>query len=270
MPERFSEREGLRPSNAEITVRHDAPPNLRYAVVAIAGELGLRYSNIREVICHTLRVRPDSYNWSEIPNIRDEVYGLLEGCEWYKVYDIAEALQDSVCPQHSYHWHNDECKQFEKKLNQVFYEKGIGWKMKEGKIVFRGANIFEETIEEVTKVLDTSDHQRALREMREALRDISRRPDPDITGAIQHACAGLEATARYVLNEPDKTLGALVSQLPLPEPLEIAVDKLWGYASQNARHMDESKSVDVNITDAELLVNVAGAVCIYLVKRIPG
>lgn len=269
MPERFSEREGLRPSDVEITVWHDTPTDLRYAIVAIAGELGFRYSDIREVICRTLRVRPDSYNWSEIPNIRDEVYGLLEGCEWYKVYDIAEALQDSVCPQHSYHWHSDECKQFEKKLNQEFYEKGIGWKMKKGKIVFRGTNIFEDTFEEVTRVLNIPDHQRALREMREAHRDISRRPDPDVTGAIQHASAGLEATARYVLNEHGKTLGALVLLLQLPKPLETAVEKLWGFANQYARHLDESKSVDVNIIDAELLVSIAGAVCTYLVKRIP-
>lgn len=265
MSERFSEREGLRPSDVEITVRDDAPADLRYAIPAIAIEVGFSYSNIREVICHTLRIRPNPSNWSEIPNIRDEMYGHLERCDWYKVYDIAEALHDSVCAK--YFMHSDECKQFEKKLNQVFYEKGIGWQMVRGKVVFRGSNAFEENFEEVTKVLDIPHHQKALNEMREAHRDISRRPNPDITGAIQHASAGLEATARYVLNEPDKTLGKLVSQLQLPEPLEISVDKLWGYASKHARHLDESKSVDVDIIDAELLVSVAGAVCTYLVKR---
>lgn len=269
MPERFSEREGLRPSDAEITVRHDAPTDLRYAIVAIAGELGLRYSDIREVICRTLRVSPDLSNWSETPNIQEEVDRLLRECEWYKVYDIAEALQDSVCPQHSDHWHSDECEQFEKELNQVFYEKGIGWKMKEGKVVFRGSDTFEGTSEEAIKVLDIPDHRKARKEMQEAHKDISRRPYPDVTGSIQHACAGLEATARYVVNEPDKTLGTLVPQLQLPKPLDKSIKKLWGYASQHARHMDESKSVDVNIYNAELLVNVAGAVCIYLVKRIP-
>ena len=29
-----------------------------------------------------------------------------------------------------------------------------------------------------------------------ALRDISRRPEPDVTGAIQHVCAAMQATAR--------------------------------------------------------------------------
>lgn len=263
MPERFSEREGLRPSDAEITVRHDAPPDLRYAIPAIANELNMSYKTIRKIVCNVLLVRPNPDNWGE-DNIQGEVHDRLERCDWYKVYDIAEAFHDSI---NTNSWDNDKGKQFEKKLNKVFYEKGIGWQMARGKIVFRGSGTFERTSEEAIKVLDIPDHRKALKEMQEAYKDISRRPDPDVTGAIQHACAGLEATVRYVLNEPDKTLGALVSQLQLPKPLEIAVDKLWGYASQNARHMDESKSVDVNIFDAELLVSIAGAVCTYLVKR---
>ena len=268
MPERFSERERLRPSDAEITVRHDAPPDLRYAIPAIANELNMSYKTIRKVVCNILWVRPDPNNWS-VENIQGEVLDRLERCDWYKVYDLAEALYDSINTESHDSWHSDECKQFEKKLNQVFYEKGIGWKMKKGKIVFRGSDTFERTSEESIKVLDIPDHRKALKEMQEAYKDISRRPDPDVTGAIQHACAGLEATARYVLNEHGKTLGVLVSRLQLPKPLDISVKKLWDFSNQHARHMDETKSVDVNIFDAELLVSIAGAVCTYLVKRIP-
>jgi hypothetical protein len=36
--------------------------------------------------------RPDPNNWPEYPNIDDEVRGLIDDCDWYKVYDVAEAI----------------------------------------------------------------------------------------------------------------------------------------------------------------------------------
>ena len=97
--------------------------------------------------------------------------------------------------------------------------------------------------------------------MREALSDISRRPEPDITGAIQHAMAGLEATAREVSSQPNRTLGKLVPVLDLPVPLDQAVQKLWGYASDRGRHIREQQIVDH--TEAELIVAIAGSLCAF-------
>ena len=102
-------------------------------------------------------------------------------------------------------------------------------------------------------------------EMREALKDISRRPEPDRTGAIQHAMAALEATAREVTGKPKPTLGKLIPELDLPKPLDTAVEKLWGYACDHARHGKEGRTVGTDET--ELLVSVACAVCTFLTKR---
>ena len=101
--------------------------------------------------------------------------------------------------------------------------------------------------------------------MQEALRDISRRPQPDITGAIQHAMGALEATARDVTGQSNDTLGQLISELSLPKPLDKAVDKLWGYASDRARHIREGQAVDT--AEAEMVVIVACAVCTFLTGR---
>ena len=109
-------------------------------------------------------------------------------------------------------------------------------------------------------VLTASGRSKAAGEIREALRDISRRPIPDITGAIQHAGAALECTARDVLDDQSPTLGQLVKK-----PLDAAVEKLWGFASDNARHVSEGKEIDD--AQAELFVSVACAVCIFLSKR---
>jgi predicted DNA binding CopG/RHH family protein len=111
-------------------------------------------------------------------------------------------------------------------------------------------------------------YQRFIRmalEIHEALHDISRRPKPDRTGAIQHAIAALECTAREVTGEPNATLGALIPKLNLPKPLDVATEKLWGFASDRTRHMREGKGVSDD--EAELIVSVSCAVSAFLSKR---
>ena len=137
--------------------------------------------------------------------------------------------------------------------------------MRDGEIMFRGSDIFAEATEEASRVLTESGRTRAADEILEALRDISRRPEPDVTGAIHHAMAALEATARDITGQPKRTLGQLVPELDLPQPLDKAIEKLWGYASDRARHVREGQAVDT--AEGELLVSVAGAVCIFITKK---
>src|SRR5689334_4478343 len=88
----FSKRHRYAPDAKEITVREDAPENLRYYAVEAAGDLGVDPSSLREIICRVLRRKPDPHNWSEYPNIWGEVQWLTDQCEWFRVYDIIEAI----------------------------------------------------------------------------------------------------------------------------------------------------------------------------------
>lgn len=154
---------------------------------------------------------------------------------------------------------------YENELNRCFREKGIGWKLEDPTgIVFRGSETFAVTTTEAAKVLHESGRNVASNEIHEALKDISRRPVPDRTGAIQHAIAALECVARDVTGD-NATLGALVPKLDLPKPLDTAVEKLWGFASDRARHLREGRAVTDD--EAELVVSIGCAVSIFLVKR---
>lgn len=215
---------------------------------------------MRRTICAVLLVRPDRSNWSEYPNIWDEVNGLIEDCSWFKVYDIAEAIHAAFAAQYS-----DEADIFQDRLNGYFRENGIGWQMTDGRIVYRGSEAFAETTREAAAVLAQTGRSAAASEIHEALADISRRPKPDATGAIQHSIAALECTARDVTGEPRLTLGRLVPRLALTPPMDIAVEKLWGYASERARHIREGQAV--SSAEAELVVSVACAVCTFLSRR---
>lgn len=95
----FSRREGFR-GPREIVVREDAPQGLRVGYLQIAhDEIQLNYNEIRTLVCNVLRTFPDPNNWSEVPNVRDEVIGYLQNCDWYLVYDIIEATYRYLAPR---------------------------------------------------------------------------------------------------------------------------------------------------------------------------
>ena len=67
--------------------------------------------------------------------------------------------------------------------------------------------------------------------------------------------------------EPSLTLGEWVKKNSsvFPQPLGVAVEKLWGYTSQFGRHVVEGKPADFN--EAELVVGLSGALSIYLLRK---
>ena len=233
---------------------------VRTAVVRLAYRLGITPSNVRLEICDVLLTPPNPSNWSDYPNVSNEVDDLIEYAPWYRVYEVAEGLYERIARNNP-----ANCEEYEERLNEVFYEHGIGWEMRDGRILARGSQAFEETVQQASKLLQETNRGTAQRELDEAIRDISRRPEADVTGAIQHAMAALECTSRDVTGDGQKTLGQLVRSLDLPQPLDAAVEKLWGFASERGRHIREGR--EPRFEDAELVVTVASAVCIYLIRQ---
>lgn len=274
MAARFSERHGFSAAMpAEITVRHDAPRDLRGIVAGIAYEAGMSPSPLRGLICRLLRKREDPGNWSEWPNIASEVEGLLDDCQWFEVYDIIEAIHERLLrsgePVRDDHAGELGADYFSRELNSYFRKQGIGWQLVHGQVTVRGPEIFEEAVHSAGRALEASDRTTARQELHEALRDLSRRPEPDRTGAIQHAMAALECVMRDVTGDASATLGECLRRNPgvLPPPLDQAVEKAWGYASERGRHLREGREPDLE--DAELIVGLAGLVTTYLIQKLP-
>ena len=259
MTDRFSQRRGLIGENTDIRVRDDAPRELRSVVVDIAYESGISPSVLRVLVCKVLRVAADPNNWSEFPNINMEVRDHVDSCDWFHVYDLIEEIYRSLTPDHA--------SSFGEEINKYFRQRGIGWQLDGGLIEVRGPEHFESAVHKTLDLLEGAGRSTAHSELREALRDLSRRPDPDETGAIQHAMAALECVARDITGDQNATLGKIISNHPnlIPKPLDQAVDKAWGYASDKGRHLKEGSSPSYE--DAELIVNMSGAVCSYLLHK---
>ncbi|MFN7939104.1 MAG: hypothetical protein U0R19_37620 [Bryobacteraceae bacterium] len=262
----FSKRHGYQRVPKDITVWEDAPESLRHFVLETAGNLGLGPSWLREDICKVLRVRPDPGNWSEYPNVWDEVQQLAYGCDWFKFFDFIERLSASLSRSRS--WDDEEgpkrLNQFHEAINEFFVDEGIGWQLVNGEIITRGTETFEANLHGVQEALEAAGRPTARGEIHEALADLSRRPEADLTGAIQHAMAALECVARDVCGDEKATLGEIVKKYPgtIPRPLDESISKAWGFASEMGRHIREGREPERR--EVELIVGLAATVATYL------
>lgn len=265
----FSERHGFSSEEPDITVREDAPDVLRGAVPIAASHAGLDPKALRQVVCQALAVPADTRgNWSD-PNVMDEVKQALEDCDWFEVYDVIEAVCAALERRPSMGMAGKSPQDiFSHDINRVFRKNGIGWQLIAGRVEMRGSEVFEIAVREGRDELRAAGRQTTAKELHEALRDLSRRPTPEVTGAIQHGLAALECLARDV-TASDKTLGAVMKDHPglFPKPLDEAVPKIWGYASNHGRHLLEGK--DPTFEEAELLVGMSGVLCRYLARKLP-
>ena len=264
--EPFSKRNRYASISKEITIWEDAPETLRYFVLDKARELEYAPSTLRVVICRALRKRPDPDNWSEYPNIWNEVQELMYGCEWFKVYDIIEALYASFA-RNDENSGTQDAEAFSDATNALFAEEGIGWQLVNGQIITRGNEVFEQVVNKATDSLQDSERPTAAKHLREALLDLSRRPHPDLAGAVYHSMGSLEALARDITDDPRATLGEILKRHPalLPKPLNASILQIWGYASNQARHVEEGR--EPTREEAELVVGLCAAISTYLSRR---
>lgn len=265
----FSKRHGYDLPEADITVRHEAPTWLRSLVVELAYEAHLKPSDLRSWLCQMLLESPNANNWSEFPNVDGEVRELISAAPWFYVYDLIErvysqltATEAEIADQES----ESAAAQFENIINRSFRKKGIGWQLTDGKIETRGPELFETSVREAIDLAASNGRNTARDEIHEALKDLSRRPEPDLTGAIHHAMAALECVATESTNQAGATLGEWIKKNPsaFPPPLGIALGKLWGFASNVARHVKEGERPSYD--QAELVVSIAAALSVYLLR----
>jgi hypothetical protein len=256
----FSRRQGLARPEVEIKIRNDAPQEVRDAVIQIAYQCGLKPSDLRTLLCQILFRAPDKSNWSDFPNIDGEVRELIDDCEWFEVYDLIERLADKCVLRGQ---------DYTEEMNRFFRVTGVGWQLIGNRVEMRGAEIFEVAVRQGQTALHQQGRMTAASELHEALSDLSRRPQPETTGAIQHAMAALECVARDVTGSKD-TLGQLVQRNAgiFPPPIGQIVEKAWGYTSNFGRHLTEGQPPQFE--DAELMVGISGVLCRYLSRRSVG
>jgi hypothetical protein len=259
----FSTRNGHGPDlHTPITIRNDIPDDLRGLIVDLAYENGIKHDALRSMVCRRIRVAPDTRNNWGPDSIDREIRDLLVACPWFYIYDLIEAI--------AFHLETDNYREFgaefENEINEFFMTRGVGWKLEKGKIVFRGDEGLDRILAVAATTENLNGYLTASNELHEAIKDLSRRPTPDVTGAIQHAMASLECVARD-LTDSKETLGTWLkrNREEFPPPLADITEKLWGYASNHGRHLKEAEAA--KLEEAELILGICATLGSYLANK---
>ena len=254
-------------SDREITIREDAPPEVRQMIVEIALKAGAYDYDELVWLSGDIGKQP----WelpSPISNSPShvELKHRMSAWPWYLVYDFVETIHSDLAGKANAAQDYFPDEKFAFLINQYFRHAGVGWKLCEGRVVVRGAESFELSVQQATEAL--SDRPTAKSQLHEALAAISRRPVPNLSGAVFHAMGALECVARDVTGDPKSTLGQVLKRNPglLPQPLDSALAQIWGFASNEARHVVEGRQPDQQ--EAELIVGLAGNIASYLSKKV--
>jgi hypothetical protein len=268
----FSKRFGYRATPDGDLIREDAPEGVRAGFLDIfekkLGPNGLR----DDVVCKVLRKRPDPGNWSEYPNVWGEVQELVHEAPWYKVYDMIEEALASLPASHMYPDISGMTYSTPPKraaaineLNELFQDETLAWRVTaDGQIVLHSSDANDATRARALETLEAAGRQTARHELREAINALSRRPKPDERDAVRRALGAMEAVARDITGDRKATLGEILKKHPdlLPPALREGFSKVWGYSSDVARHVDETRAP--TLKEAELVVGLVAAAVTYL------
>ena len=262
----FSIRHGFSRAK-DITIWEDAPENLRSFVLQTAQSFGLDISSQHQVLCRVLHVPYQRYIGRRIWGEEEAVQELMNTCLWFKVYDIIEAFYASLARLDA-RFGTRDASAFADDINEFFTEEGIGWQIVSGQIVTRGTEAFETVVRTAISTLEGSERPTAAKHVHEALQALSRRPQADLPGAANHAIGALECVARDVTGDENATLGEILKHHRdlLPKPLDKALSQVWGYASNEVRHVREGR--EISREEAELLVGLSATVSTYLLRRL--
>lgn len=256
----FSERNNLRTTNIPIVIRNDAQDDFRMWLIGLAKQVGLPIDTIRRIVCQKTYQAEDPNNWSPNEYMENETKEKLINAAWYYVYDVAEVFYISISSP-------TKKQEYASELNTYFQTNGYGWKFENGQVLFRGSEVEEQAFANAVQSLSTN--RTAQNELKLALYDLSKRPTADTTGAVHHAMAAVECLCRDKFNAQSQTLGAIIqrNRSAFVRPIDDILEKLWGFASNHARHVQTGGAASEE--DAELVLNLCSSLITYLSKTLP-
>ncbi len=197
----------------------------------------------------------------------------LMHCDWFRLYDVVEDFYAQLVYHETELAHEHEAPRaypFRNAIDDYFRYAGIGWQLlKDGRIVTRGDDAFEQTVRTAEDELTNAGRPTAASRIRKAVQNMSARPQPDTAGAISHATGAMECVLHDITGQ-EMTLGDYLKRHRdlFPGSIQKALEGLWGFSSQEgARHGREG--VEPSREDTEFVVAISAAVTTYLNRKHP-
>lgn len=235
----FSLRYGYKRKSSDIIYK-DAPQLVRVGLREILVQTGFESPKAqRRIICQPLRRRPDPYNWSDYPNINSEVDDLIHGLAWYEFYDMCEKIARlSEIKEVGYISQTYESV-FAHKLNNLFQEENVGYRMTSSYICKVGTPEFDEAVMGALDQLQDPKFKPPLEQFTKAL-DFRNKLPPDHTNAIKEAVNSIEGVLQIATGKLGVALPTILSDLQpgYGSHFERIFKEVYGYgsASEGVRH----------------------------------
>lgn len=281
--EPFSVRHGHAGAHTPIRLRETADPELRrvvyeeamrvlnsnsYAqslgrwVVSGVWDLSLQF---REVVLTAANVWPGTSEHG--PAALGDARQVLENCEWFRVYDVIEAIHRWL-PQVLHKPPESPAllagDAFRGQINRYLHMRGYGWELTEdGVVTARETHAVEEILEDAEHQLGTGNRTAAYSALRDARKALSARPVQAGIAAEQ----GIKALERYAVIvdlRGRKTLPEILNDAELfPAPLNQMAAKLYAFVKDRETHQKRT-SGQISREQAVLIVGLCASLLVYL------
>jgi hypothetical protein len=265
----FSERFGYAERSPIVYDRASAPSNFKEFVkglikIYVSDTYGIHVWLTDQLHEAPRCKREDAYRSDEAFSIiNDANESMWYQLPWFCYYDCVEWVYASLDRANN----ENDIHEFSDRINQFFRANGIGWQLVDGKIIIRGDEQFEQTTKTAIDLASEMEKTTTVGEIKEAIHDLSKKPKPDLSGAMHHSMAALECLARDITGQPKLTLGKWIdaNRDQFPSPVGDAVNQLWGYASNYGRHITEGN--EPKFEEVELVVSLSATLCTYLMRK---
>jgi hypothetical protein len=261
--ERFSDRYGLR-SESDL-IYDDVPLSVRIGLREVLEIIEYRAPSAqRSILCKAFRISPDPSNWSEYPNVEQEVSDLIQRGEWYEFYDALERMPRLLRDQWAY-------ETFIAEANRLLAEESAGYRFEDGRLERVGTLEFSEAVAGAHSALQAPEFAEPRRQFERALSLRSARPQ-DSANVIKEATNSVEGTLQVIYRRPGVSMSTIVSEQVKGVAPGGVVDLFralyrQGSGTTGARHAGIG-GADPTEARAELAVHVAAALHAYAVSEL--
>jgi AbiJ-like protein len=282
---KFSSRYNYDPHIPKETILEDAPEGLRIIYLnsildplAYTSESSnddgrpLRIYALSKQFCRL--ARKEMPDFGDFTSPWDDLKYLVKGGEWFNFYDFVEFVGKALLVEQrgaNSDWLKDfGFDAYRKKVNELFGEDRIGWRLNESSELVREIPKSLADRLAATSARLVGDFAPAREHYLKAARYVSARPlDPE--NAIKEITSAVESVGR-VFYPKAHTLGDVAREMRnkglWPPALVAMIEKFYGYASSEpaVRH-GAPVSSRVGLADAEFCLHVGVALIRYILEK---
>lgn len=152
---------------------------------------------------------------------------------WHEVYSFIEFSLASL--------NSFQAASLEKRLNDVFHEEGVQYKINKGQVTGLMSEI---EANEISNVQDLETNART--HINKSIELFNKRPIPDYSNSIKESISAVEAVAREITGDESAVLNNAIKKIDIHPALKQGLEKIYSWTSDEGglRHALKNENGD--------------------------